>query len=323
MMQITLTVSMTIALAEIMMIETMMTHTKDEEIGCWCFRDVYSDPDWIWIWIWICEYDDVSEMCGILALFGADPQANSELRAELLRWGWQSLDPVFKVILKCLLNEMFDPGSYIQLVSPVSRNFNSQHNFCPASRSCSATEAPTGTESPASATATSPTRDSPSMDFFLELRWEIGQPLIQHLRPIICNFELTFKWIEIYVQPITNINGDTALSVNGEIYNHIVSPTSHFGLRTWNLKESGAENCLLTHVMAPGADCWSILWHQELRQQLEKDLAERDTAHRVKVAIAIIAIATIAIAIIAIAIIAIAIKALFNITTAHTAHCTG
>ena len=27
----------------------------------------------------------VSEMCGILALFGADPQANSELRAELLR----------------------------------------------------------------------------------------------------------------------------------------------------------------------------------------------------------------------------------------------
>ena len=31
------------------------------------------------------EDDDVSEMCGILALFGADPQANSELRAELLR----------------------------------------------------------------------------------------------------------------------------------------------------------------------------------------------------------------------------------------------
>ena len=29
--------------------------------------------------------DYVSEMCGILALFGADPQANSELRAELLR----------------------------------------------------------------------------------------------------------------------------------------------------------------------------------------------------------------------------------------------
>ena len=53
-------------------------------------------------------------------------------------------------------------------------------------------------------------------------------------------------------------------------------------------------------------------------------MAERDTAHRVKVAIAIIAIATIAIAIIAIAIIAIAINALFkNITTAHTAHCTG
>ena len=43
-------------------------------------------------------------------------------------------------------------------------------------------------------------------------------------------------------------------------------------------------------------------------------MAERDTAHRVKVAIAIIAIA----------IIAIAINALFkNITTAHTAHCTG
>ena len=41
-------------------------------------------------------------------------------------------------------------------------------------------------------------------------------------------------------QPIENMSRDTALSVNGEIYNH-----------------------------------------QELRQQLEKDLKERDTAHRV------------------------------------------
>ena len=42
--------------------------------------------------------------------------------------------------------------------------------------------------------------------------------------------DLEILFAIIYFQPITNINGDTALSVNGEIYNHIVSLASNFGM---------------------------------------------------------------------------------------------
>ena len=34
---------------------------------------------------WLTRWQPAATMCGILALFGADPQANGELRAELLR----------------------------------------------------------------------------------------------------------------------------------------------------------------------------------------------------------------------------------------------
>jgi len=102
-------------------------------------------------------------MCGILALFGADPQANSELRAELLS------------------------------LSKLLRHRGPDWNGITCFRNC----------------------------------------YLAHER-------LAINGLLSGAQPITNINGDTALSVNGEIYNHI-----------------------------------------ELRQQLEKDLAERETTHRV------------------------------------------
>ena len=104
-----------------------------------------------------------------------------------------------------------------------------------ASRSFSATEAPTGTESHVSETATSPMRDLPSMDFSLELRWEFllasDQAFSSDSFAVVIDFYIKTNltiFFTIIFQPITNINGDTALSVNGEIYNHIVSKTSYF-----------------------------------------------------------------------------------------------
>ena len=51
------------------------------------------------------QVGDVSDMCGILALFGADPQANSELRAELLRW-WRLLRVGSSYLQNMILSEL-------------------------------------------------------------------------------------------------------------------------------------------------------------------------------------------------------------------------
>ena len=51
------------------------------------------------------QVGDVSDMCGILALFGADPQANSELRAELLRW-WRLLRVGSSYLQNMFLSEL-------------------------------------------------------------------------------------------------------------------------------------------------------------------------------------------------------------------------
>ena len=60
-------------------------------------------------------------MCGILALFGADPQANSELRAELLRWWSPSLfDPILKVILRIIFYLFLLPNIVRKIQRPAS-----------------------------------------------------------------------------------------------------------------------------------------------------------------------------------------------------------
>ena len=66
--------------------------------------------------------------------------------------------------------------------------------------------------------------------------------IIDHSIKLVC-------WgqsVVVHFQPITNINGDTALSVNGEIYNHIVSQTwlQDFDFDFWI-------KCFLTPGAAP------------------------------------------------------------------------
>ena len=187
-------------------------------------------------------------MCGILALFGADPQASSELRAELLRWQLFVRSNLESVKFLCLgaslvvlLQPLKDSFCNIIFFPPLKAFFCSIIFFQPLKASA-APRSRLERDHLLSQLLSRPRETCHQWTSF----WSPGGRFFSLKSSIFLQFSFVNSNHQIYFQPITNINGDTALSVNGEIYNHIVSTTilfcgiSHFRmiwLLTSNLKE--------------------------------------------------------------------------------------